>query len=206
MTGYECYKIYVAIKAHFTSPSYDYHKHSGRTNANSSSYERRKDRYQFESLGVKYTKEKLIDLFVANFVVKPYGWVGELLLEEAEEIHLEWQKRNESLTYFYTEECDGILNWLETNKRKFNDLFRIEGHDHPIIVKMVMQHVISLETFIALDTVLGFIPRISRKIDDPIWKNLFLKSVKYSSFLNIDVEKCKRILRNKLEKDFLDVK
>ena len=206
MSGYECYKIYVAIKAHFTSPSYEYHKHSGRTSANPSSYERRKDRYQFESLGIKYNKEKLVDLFVANFVIKPYGWVGELLLDEAEEIHLEWQKRVESLTYFYTDDCDGILNWLETNQKKLNDLFRVIGDDHPIIVKMVLQNVISLETFITLDKVFGFIARIARRIDDPIWKNLKHKSDKYSPFLNIDVAKCRRILRDKIEKEYVAVK
>lgn len=206
MSGYDCYKIYVAIKAHFTNPSYDYHKLKGITKANPDSYVKRKDRYQFESLGAKYQSDKLIDLFVANFVIKPYGWVGELLLEEAEDIHTDWQKRIESLTYFFTEESGEMLEWLENNQYKFNDLFKIEGHDHPLIVKMVMQRALSLETFIALNKMLDFIPRINRKIDDPIWQNLYQKTLKYSPFLNIDVAKCIGILRNKIKKDYHGVR
>ena len=47
MTGFECYKTYLALKHHFTNQSYDYFKYNGKTKANEQTFKTRKDRYFF---------------------------------------------------------------------------------------------------------------------------------------------------------------
>jgi len=204
-SGFDTYVLYISLKNHFSRPSYSYFLYNGKTSVKCQTFERRRDRYFFEKLGSRYPREKLIDLFVANFVENPNIWIGDLLDGQADETYVKWKTRVESLSYKFTEECDGILKWLVNNNRKFNDLFQVSGHDHPIIVKMVLQKIITLETFIIFDRLLGFCTQINRKLDDPIWENLFLRVIKYSPFLSVDENRCKSSLRNKIETEFPSV-
>ena len=48
--GYTCYTTYLAMKAHFNRDSYDFFKYGGTTKAAVSTFEVRRDRYQFEKL------------------------------------------------------------------------------------------------------------------------------------------------------------
>jgi hypothetical protein len=201
-SGFDTYQLYVSLKNHFTRPTYDFHKYNGKVTAKYSTFERRADRYFFEKIGKRYPREKLIDIFVANFIENPNTWIGDMLDGQAEETYTNWLKRVESLTYQFTEECDGILKWLEERGKKFNDLFRVVGADHPIIVKMALQKVITVETFIVLDTLLGFCERINNKLDDPIWEDFYLRVLKYSPFLAIDTDRCRSILRSKIETEY----
>lgn len=205
-SGFETYELYISLKSHFSSKRYDFHKYNGKIKAKYSSYEARPDRFFFEKIGRRYSKEKLIDIFVSNFVERPDMWIGDVLDTEAEEIYTLWLQKIESLTYNFSEECGDMLAWLEKKGKKFNDLFKIEGHDHPLIVKMALQRVLSLETFIILDMILGFCSRFDKKLDDPIWERFFLKVVKYAPFLKVDVGKCRQILLKKIQQDHPDVK
>jgi hypothetical protein len=205
MDGFEAYQLYLALKNHFTRPTYDFFLYNGKVTAKITTYERRRDRYFFEKIGSKYPRKKLTQFFLANFIESPDLWIGDMLEGQAEENYTNWLKRNESFTYQFKEECNGILDWLEKRNKKFNDLFKVVGSDHPIIVKMALQKVISIETFISLDRVLGFCKRINKKIDDPIWESFYLRVLKYSPFLDINEDKCKSILKEMIEKEYKSV-
>ena len=43
--GFDVYKIYLGVKLHFTTDTYDYYKYSGKVNATLDSFTKRKDRY-----------------------------------------------------------------------------------------------------------------------------------------------------------------
>ena len=45
MTGFEVYKMYLALKQHFTKEKYDYHKYRGKVRASEDAFEQRHDRY-----------------------------------------------------------------------------------------------------------------------------------------------------------------
>jgi T4 gene Gp59 loader of gp41 DNA helicase/T4 gene Gp59 loader of gp41 DNA helicase C-term len=206
MTGFETYLIYVSLKSHFSSETYDFFKYKHRVTANGNSYEKRPDRYFFEKIGSKYSEKKLVQFFVANFVDNPDIWIGEFVGEEPEAIYENWKKKQESFTYNFTDDCQGILEWLVQNNKRLNNLFLVEGSDHPIISKMVLQNVIYLESFVELEKIFKFCTRINRKIDDPIWQSLYLKTRKYTPFLLHNTDECKDILRKKIEMDFPEVK
>ena len=160
--AFECYELYLAVKAHFTRPQYDFYKYNGKVNTSVSAFESRPDKGLFKKISRKYSIAKATDLYVANFINNPNMWIGEFLNDEAEEVYLEWQKRIESLSYHFSEECDQLLHWVETNGYKFNDIFKVKNSDHPVIVKMALQHVISIETFIILNRLLDFGKYIDR--------------------------------------------
>ncbi len=205
MNAFEAYETYLAVKAHFTQKTYDFHRYNGKVKTTVSAFESRRDKAFFYKLAKKYPLKRATDLYVANFIDNPNKWIGDLVSEEADEVYSEWRKRTETLTYCFSEECSGLLEWASVHSVKFNRLFTVTGDDHPVIVKMVLQHTISLETFIILDEILGFGERIDRRLSDIIWKELWLKASKYRSFINIEVERCKKILRTKLQMEYNDI-
>ena len=50
MSPFEAYKLYTAIKNHFTTESYDYFKYNGKVRASEHTFETRKDKYMFYKL------------------------------------------------------------------------------------------------------------------------------------------------------------
>ncbi len=65
MTGFEVYKMYLALKQHFTKDSYDYVKYRGKVTASENSFKERSDRYFFKKLATKYDGSKILDYLVA---------------------------------------------------------------------------------------------------------------------------------------------
>ena len=45
MTGFEVYKLYLALKLHFTSETYDYFQYGGSAKASQKSFDQRKDKF-----------------------------------------------------------------------------------------------------------------------------------------------------------------
>jgi len=182
------------MKNHFTKESYDYVKYGGRSRASVASFNKRRDRYFFERMSRKKDDDEIIQYFIANFISSEDPgkvWIGEII-QNGETNFKEWQKRNQSLSYLFGNEVEGILT-----RDNFDSYFHTEGQ-HPKILKAYLRKEISIETLIILDKILGFVKRFDKKLDDPIWSTVSLKMKKYEPFLNIDVFKFKRILKEKL--------
>jgi hypothetical protein len=80
---------------------------------------------------------------------------------------------------------------------EFDDLFKSEDGQHPLIVQLWMQEEITLETVVILNSLIGFIPRESKKISDTlIWPDIKRKIEKYTPFVNFNSTKCKLIILN----------
>ena len=99
MNGYEAYKLYLAIKLHFSTEDYDFIKHNGKVNCSLDSFTKRNDKYFFHRLSTRFKDEELLNFYVANFSNKPKRWIGELIREDGESVYRKWQKYNESFAY-----------------------------------------------------------------------------------------------------------
>jgi len=191
MNPFECYKMYLSLKNHFTKDKYDFHKYCGKSRASVQSFYKRKDRYFFEKLSRQKTKEEIIDFFVSNFVSVSDPstlWIGQLM-REGEKNYTDWKKRNQSLTYNFKSEMEDILI-----DKELNVIFeRTRGH--PIILKKYLSGKISIETLSILDKIFGFVKDFDRDIRDPVWEVVSKKIKKYSPFLNIDIFSYKKSLR-----------
>ena len=62
--GFEVYTMYVAMKAHFKTKSYDFVEFGGRIRSRVSSYEKRKDKYYFEKLAKKYNEQEVKEILL----------------------------------------------------------------------------------------------------------------------------------------------
>jgi hypothetical protein len=189
---FECYKIYLSIKNHFTKDSYDYHKYCGKNRATIQSFYKRKDRFWFEKISRQKSEKEILDFFVSNFVScsDPQSlWIGEII-REGESNYKNWCKKIQSLSYIFKEEIDAVFS-----NKNFDKVFEIEGGRHPQLLKDHLQGKISLETMIILDRILGYKKEFDQKLQDPIWTFVSMRISKYSSFLHTDVFKFKKILK-----------
>tara|TARA_E500000331_G_scaffold354639_1_gene408152 strand:- start:396 stop:986 length:591 start_codon:yes stop_codon:yes gene_type:complete len=192
MTPFEVYKTYVSLKNHFTKDKYDYHKYAGKTRATLNSFYKRKDRFWFEKLSRQKSEKQIIDFFVSNFVSSgdPQSlWIGDII-RDGEKNYNSWNKRNESLAYFFKTEVESVIDI-----KQFDEIFQVHGTSHPLLLKEHLQGNLSLETMVILDKILGYKVDFDKKLKDPVWQLVSQNMNKYSSFLNIDVFKFRKILK-----------
>jgi len=116
-------------------------------------------------------------------------WIGEMI-REGESRYTDWKKRTQSLTYLFKEETGSIF--ADNN---FNDMFSLEGTSHPQILKEYLRDNISIETLVILDRILEFRKDWDKKLQDPVWETVSMRMKKYSPFLNIDVPRYKKVLK-----------
>ena len=191
VTPFETYRTYLSMKSHFTNPKYDFIKYGGKSRATMTSFNKRKDKYWFEKTSRKYTDQEVVDFLLSNFInaSNPQNlWIGEII-NSGERTYSEWMKRQQSLTYLFTEQSSELL--LEKN---LDEVFNC-SKGHPIVLKKYLGGDISLETLAILEKVFSFQKRFDKKLTDPVWETVSLKLKKYLPFININVFHFKNILR-----------
>ena len=202
MNGFEVYKIYLAIKLHFTSKnqSYDFHKHNGRTTARLETFTKRRDKYYFHRLSKSYDNKSIVNYFLSNFVSNTNLWVGDIIGKAGDEHYKQWSKKIESLHYYYEKDIDYIIERMTTKDIKFNDLFLSIDGQHPPIVKMFLAKKINFETLIILDDILRFTKRLNKDIKEKVlWPKMFDRMKRYKPFLSYNITKNKISLRDKMK-------
>ena len=202
MNGFEVYKIYLAVKLHFTSKnqSYDFHKHNGRTTARLGTFTKRRDRYFFHKLSKLYNDRDIADYFVSNFVTNTNLWVGDIIGRLGDENFKLWQKKIEALSYYYEQDIDYIIEQMNTKDITFDNIFISKGGQHPYILKYFLSKRINFETFIILDDILSFTKQLNKNITEKVlWPKLYDRMIRYKPFLKYNVTKYKKTLRDKLK-------
>lgn len=192
MTPYEVYTTYLAMKKHFCDVKYDYFKYQGKTRSSVSAYNRRKDRYFFEKMSRKLSDDEIKLYFIANFIStdNPSAiWVGEII-RSGERHFKELSRKYQSMTYVFTQESQELFS-----EYKLGDVFSTKG-GHPPILKKYLSGETSIETLTILDSVFNYSKNLDKRLKDPVWETISMKIKKYKPFLNIDIEKYKKILRN----------
>ena len=162
LTGYDVYRLYVALKTHFHSETYNFFENEGRIRAKRSSYGKRRDRYFFERLAKRFSGRdsfELMDYFVSNLATNADLWVGDMLAETCEQNYLNWCKRIQSLDYTFECDCEILLNEIEKRGIPFDALFETVDEMHPLLLQMAMRDQIGVESFIILDNMLHFFDR-----------------------------------------------
>ena len=191
--GYSAYVLYMAMKLHFTSPSYDYFKYHGKTNVSESTFLKRRDKYSFYKLSRKYNLEELKNYYVANFLDGDIRWVGAISGEDGEETYKKWQGRIQRLTYQFEQD---IIFLFESS----GNFLYVDNGDYPYLLKMLMQGEVTIETVAILNDIMGFFPMWSKKItDDIVWPNWKLRIEKYTPFIQYDKAKFKAIVKEHYE-------
>ena len=197
MNGYDLYGLYQAIKLHFTSEQYNFFQYDGKTRISIDAFQKRRDKFLFHRLARKYRDEEMVPFLVSNFVHSDDNWTKSLLEEEAEETYRNWRRTTDSMTKVYVEDLQKIAT-----KDNFNDLFKIEEGQFPKLLMLFMQNEVTIETMVILNNIFNFIQIWDKKIsDDIIYPKISRKVRKYGAFLNVNVDKYKKLTKEILTQD-----
>jgi hypothetical protein len=192
VTPYQVYCEYLAQKSHFSNVNYDYFKYNKKVRATITSFNRRSDKYWFEKTSRKYNDKEVVDFLVSNFVAadSPSNlWIGSII-NSGERTYQEWMRRQQSLTYLFKEQSNELLS-----NNELESVFNC-SKGHPILLKRYLGGDVSLETLVIFEKIFSFRQKFDEKLDDPVWETVSLKIQKYKPFLNIDMFKYKKILRD----------
>ncbi len=188
---FECYKTYLAMKNHFTKDNYDYLKYRGKVRATNQAFYKRKDRFWFEKFARQKSDKEVEEFFVANFTScsDPESlWIGEMI-KEGEGRYQDWQKKVQSLSYVFKEEVEELFTDI-----KVDEVFDCSKGHPPILRKYLGGH-ISLESMVICDRIFGYGKNFDKDLKDPVWETVSRRVKKYTPFLNINVPRYKKILK-----------
>ena len=194
--GLNAYKTYLAIRNHFNS-DYDYFKYNGKLKVSNDSFLKRRDKFFFAKLERNYRGNELVYFFVANFLDNDSSWSGSLVGSESEKKYIEWRKRIESLKYTFKIECEKIQNEMELKELSFDEFFKAGDTNHPYLLRLYLGNHVSLETFSIIDGILNFTKQWNNYLkDDIMYCTVRDKSNKYKSFLQVDLQAYKKIMKS----------
>tara|TARA_B100000029_G_scaffold315804_1_gene308196 strand:+ start:53 stop:649 length:597 start_codon:yes stop_codon:yes gene_type:complete len=191
MMPFDAYRCYLSLKNHFTKDHYDYHKYRGKTRATVQAFYKRKDRFWFEKFARQKNDKEVEEFFVSNFIYSTDPatmWIGEMI-KEGEGRYQEWKKKTQSLSYIFKEEVENVFD-----NKKVDDMFDC-SKGHPPILKSYLGGDISLESMVIYDRIFDYGKDFDKRLKDPVWETVSRKIKKYSPFLNIDVSRYKKILK-----------
>ena len=191
MMPFDAYKCYLAMKNHFTKDNYDYQKYRGKTRATHQAFYKRKDRFWFEKFARQKTDQEVEEFFVANFTScsDPESlWIGEMI-KEGEGRYQDWQKKVQSLSYVFKQEAEYLFT-----DNKVDEVFDC-SNGHPTILRNYLGGKTSLETLVICDIIFGYGKNFDKDLKDPVWETVSRRVKKYKPFLNINVQRYKKILK-----------
>jgi hypothetical protein len=194
--GFSVYKTYLAVKLHFTSASYDYHKYEGKINAKLDTFTSRNDRYFFHKLSKQYKEDEILDFFVANFAKDDKKWVKSLLENDGKGNYLEYRKYKESVSYHFRSDCSLLYDSIGGDMARFNDVLLVHNGQHPTMLRLLLQKKINIQSAIILDSVLSYSKNWSKDITEKIvWPKIAFKMAKLKGFVKYNETECKLIMK-----------
>lgn len=183
MEPFTVYKLYLALKLHFTTDSYDITKHKGAVRGKKETFLKRKDLTAIRKLARDYKKKEIIDLLVANFVSgNKWGGIFDEFCIENYKKFLTTRKR---MLYNLDTDLDNMLFRMERDNIKS---VTNEG-EHPLIFKMFMGGDIKLETLVIMEKLYPFIEDYT---NDFVLEDICRLVRKYKPFVHIDKDEVKQ--------------
>ena len=190
MSGIEVYKMYLSLKLHFTTDTFDYFKYGNAAKASQQSFDSRRDKFFFVKLSRTFKEDELREFFVANMIVEDKVYPATLVREGAKN-YQEYLKRKQSLTYRFKED---VITLHEVSQ-KFDKLFIIDGM-HPPLLKAHLGGRISLETLAIFHKIFNYVENFDKIIKEEIvWRPIRNRILKYEPFIFIDKGKYKNIIK-----------
>jgi len=186
--SFRVYIDYLALKKHFSTKGYDYHKYRGKVKASFETFRARNDVFFFYKISKKDDPHRVL---LANLVVNPKSWIREISEDSGEENYLAWEKRIQSLTYLFKSELSNLKDDYKSN-------FVVSNGQHPYIMSLYLQKKISLETIAILSHVSNVLDYWEKDLVDKfVAGDIITLLRKYYPFLKIDEKKFSQIVKER---------
>jgi hypothetical protein len=186
----------MAVKLHFTKDGFDVFKNRGNVKGTREAFNARNDRYMFDKLARKFPVDKdMIQFFVANFA---YGNDAAIYsYEEAETNLLEWNRRKQSITKIFSDDCNKIIMDAYKNKHKEDAIFNLTNKSYSSILKLFLGGQISLETVRILDDLKPMVETWKNNTSMVLlWENELRRIEKSKGFVKYDSDKVSKVFND----------
>lgn len=171
---------------HFTTKSYDYFKYQGKIKTTFDTFSARKDAYLYQKLS---RNQEAFELILSNIVENPKLSIYDLFEDSAKQVHTNWKKRIESITYQF----QNNLNLLHEN---YADNFISINGNYPYVIDLYLQRKLPLEVLCILVRLSNSIPYWKQTVvDKVVFPDIINKIENYLPFLAFDELKLKKILK-----------
>jgi hypothetical protein len=175
---FEVYKLYLALKLHFTKKEYDITQTKGAVKVKQETFLKRKDLTAIRKLARDYKRSEIIDFLVSNFV-SGEKW-GGLFDVEANRIYKDWLSRKAKREYIFEQDVAKIE--LEMQKNSIDNPFVEKSLQHPLTFRLYFANIITIETLVLLDKVFNF---VDIDTDDVFIGDVSLIIKKYRPFVKL---------------------
>ena len=196
LSAFDTFRLFMALKNHFTTKSYDFVKYKGKVRFTQETFLSNKDKLLYQKLSRVCDESDLTDYLIATFIADK-KWVRDFLDEEAKDRFTDYRKRKQSLGYMFGNELDKLF-FIQAPELAF----RPTGN-YALPIRMYMQGDMSLETLALLSKYLGLTESYDAKYgeDDIVWGKISMLLKKFTPFLTCDDKKMKSILKDKINEN-----
>jgi len=178
MEPFEVYRLYLALKLHFTTKEYDITKTKGAVRASEKAFLKRKDLLSIRKIARDYTRKEAINFLVANFVSGD-RW-GGIFDAQSKERYETWKARNANFAYTFEQDVAKID--YEMEKDNIESPFFADNGKHPLVFRLYFGQMICLETLVILDKFYNY---VNIDNDDIFLQDISLLIKKYRPFTQI---------------------
>jgi len=197
--AFQTYKYFIAIRLHLTTDRYDVFQSNGKVSGSRATFEKRNDKFLFEKIGRKFdTPRELIEYFVANIA---YGNTSVIYSQESDDYYQQWIARKESRSAMFKSQLSQIYNYLELNRKKYEELFSIEDNV-PELLNLYVGGYVHLETMVILNEFENFLPKWEPLC--MIWGNQLRVLNKMKNFVKFDKDKL-QLIYNSYKQEFAEL-
>ena len=188
LQAFDAYRVYQAVKLHFTSNTYDCFKYHFKTNANPKTFWKRNDKYFYHKVACRFKTEKeMADFYVAHFI-QDKTYIIDML--ESDEVFNNWSRKMQSISRTF--ELD--MTYLNEQCDTFDCLFEIDGN-YPIILNEFIKNKVQLETVVIVNKLTNFIVKTDKVVTEPLFYPTVSNRIKkYAPFVQVDLDKMKKIV------------
>jgi len=200
---FNAWVVYQGLNAHFTrTKGYDYFKYNGKGNWNNiDSMEKSfaklekngnfsMQRKIFQDLGKTFkNREALIFFYLSQFT---HGI--EYPSQFDTDLYDEYKERMNNFDFHIQQDIEEVKKCMKEYNISFDEIFSTKSMNHPYILKLCLSNRISLETFVVLDMILDFISELDKYLKDPIWNDYKKMALNYKPFLEVDIDKQKKLI------------
>lgn len=190
--GLKAYQRYLAVMQHFNEKNdYDFEKYRGKFRVNADTFKKNRARWGFAKLEKDLTEDELNQYYYANHRESGLGNPKMVTTPMARRIYSRYLDRLGQLPEIFKTELTEALEG-----RHPRELFSVEGGSHPEIFIRLLREEVSLETYLILNALTGFIEECSKTVADPfVWVEKNAEAKRHLPFLKINPEVYEKFLK-----------
>lgn len=178
------YCKFLAYRQHFNT-DYDAVKYNGKVNVKETTFQTRKDRWQW--LGLSRQHKDLKQFLISLFLHDKKAWLNTCKSLKVKRFHEARMYRVQNLETLFSEEMTNVVRNMSSPQELVE--FREE---YPYYVQLFLENIISIEVFIILDSLFKF--DHSRIEDVLLWPSEYERINNYKPFVHFDRQKYGKLL------------